>query len=36
MFDPKKRKIFAAVIAVILALAMIIPAGLSVILSMGM
>lgn len=35
MFDPKKRKLFAAVIAIVLALAMIIPAGLSVILSMG-
>lgn len=28
MFDPKKRKIFAAVLAVILALAMIIPMAL--------
>lgn len=35
MFDPKKRKMFAAIIAVVLALAMIIPTGLSVILSMG-
>lgn len=35
MFDPKKRRTFAAIIAVILALAMIIPAGLSVITSLG-
>ena len=35
MLDPKKRRMFAAIIAVILALAMIIPAGLSVITSMG-
>ena len=35
MYDPKKRKVIAAIIAVVLALAMIIPAGLSVIMSMG-
>ena len=30
MFDPKKRKIFAAVIAVILVLAMVVPSVLSI------
>ena len=36
MFDPKKKRLWAAIIAVIVALAMIIPMGLSVITSMGM
>lgn len=32
MFDQKKRKIFAAVIAVILVLAMVVPSVLSILL----
>ena len=32
MFDPKKRNIFAAVIAVILVLAMVVPSVLSILL----
>ena len=32
MFDPKKRKIFAAVNAVILVLAMVVPTVLSILL----
>ena len=32
MFDPKKRIIFAAVIAVILVLAMVVPSVLSILL----
>ncbi len=32
MIDPKKRKIFAAVIAVILVLAMVVPSVLSILL----
>lgn len=32
MFDPKKRKVITAVIAVILALAMVIPTALSLIM----
>ncbi len=32
MFDPKKRKIITAVIAIILALAMVIPTVLSMVL----
>ena len=32
MFDPKKRKIFAAVIAVILVLSMVVPSVLSILL----
>lgn len=35
MFDPKKKRLFAAIIAVVVALAMIIPMGLSVITSLG-
>ena len=32
MFDPKERKIFAAVIAVVLVLAMVVPSILSILL----
>lgn len=32
MFDPKKRRIFAAVIAIILVLAMVVPTILSLLL----
>lgn len=34
MFDPKKRKLITAIIAVILVLAMVVPSALSMILSL--
>ncbi len=33
MFDPKKRKLFTAIIAIILVLAMVVPVVLSMMLS---